>query len=145
MLEGVVMSITYKKGNIFHSRMKYLVCPVNTVGVMGAGLALAFKKKYPCVFSEYKTHCQNGWAIGQILFTEDNVICFPTKIHWRNLSKLKYIDAGLDAFVMLCDGSAAFPALGCGLGGLDFKTQVQPLMESYLENLSYEMEVYLPR
>ena len=71
---------------------------------------------------------------------------FPTKVHWRNPSKIEYIEAGLQKFsATYADKgitSAAFPQLGCGNGGLDWK-QVQPLMEQYLKNLPIPIYIYV--
>lgn len=49
--------ITYVKGDIFSSPSKIIVNTVNTVGVMGKGVALEFKKRYPDMFLSYKSLC----------------------------------------------------------------------------------------
>ncbi len=152
------MSITYKQGNIFDSQMECLVNPVNTVGVMGKGLALEFKRRYPAMFSSYLRLCKNGWLLPGIPVIwssgfEEYVLLFPTKRHWRQPSDLTDIDHGLAFFaahVSSVSGiypikSVAFPAIGCGLGGLDFETQVRPLLDEYLADLLIDVEVYTGR
>lgn len=132
--------ITYLKGDIFSSPAQVLVNTVNTVGVMGKGVALEFKKRYPEMFSAYERVCKaKQLEIGKLFLwkgPEKWVLMFPTKVHWRNPSKIEYIEAGLQKFsATYADKgitSAAFPRLGCGNGGLDWK-QVQPLMEQYLK------------
>lgn len=115
-------------GSIFDCDADALVNPVNTIGVMGRGLALAFKQSFPDVFAAYARACKAKQVeIGKMFVVERAatpryVIHFPTKRHFRYPSKLEYIDAGLtDLAVTLRDrriSSVAIPALGCGLGGL---------------------------
>lgn len=145
--------IVYKKGNIFASKSKVLVNPVNTVGVMGAGLALAFKQNFPTMYKKYRKSCENnGFAIGQLQLINVGsnglrIMNFPTKQHFKNPSKLEYIEAGLQRFVETYKEkeieSIAFPKLGAGLGGLDWELEVKPLMEKYLSDLeSITIEIY---
>lgn len=147
--------ITYKQGNLFDFKMQTLVITVNTVGVMGKGIALECKTRFPEIFNEYKELCERkeivvgqAWSLWNVDDSGYGFLLFPTKKHWRNPSKLIWIEEGLNDFVYKYSSwaieSIAFPALGCGNGGLDFKTQVQPLMEKYLGNLPIEIEVYLP-
>ena len=145
-----------KDGSIFSSKMAALVNPVNTVGVMGAGLALIFKKSFPQNFIEYKKVCNSGELVpGKVhvwrpithnLFEDSQIVVnFPTKKHWKDPSKIEYISAGLDdlarAIVDLEIESIAIPKLGCGLGGLKW-SEVQPLIKSKLENLPIFVELY---
>lgn len=137
------------KGNIFDADVEALVNPVNCVGVMGKGLALQFKKRYPDNFDCYKAACDIGdIKIGQMLSTRPNkvIINFPTKIHWRDKSKLEYIERGLDGLLKLIDQcgikSIAIPPLGCGLGGLKW-SEVKPLIIEYMEP-SVETWIYEP-
>ncbi len=84
--------IEYIRGNIFTSNAKVLVNTVNTVGIMGKGVALEFKKYYPKMYQEYKDLCDNNQLnIGDLhLYKTTNkwILNFPTKKHWRNPSKL---------------------------------------------------------
>lgn len=141
--------IHYIKGDIFESKARVLVNPVNTVGVMGKGLALQFKTRYPKMFTEYKAFCDKGMLyVGELHLWNGNdhdVLNFPTKKHWRNPSKLEYIETGLKQLKKEwkgnINGSIAFTRLGCGCGGLDWK-DVKPLMEKYLKDLPLEIYIY---
>ena len=143
--------ITYLSGDLFESPAKVLVNTVNTVGVMGKGIALKFKRIYPEMFDVYRDHCERGnFEIGHLFLYKTPykwVLNFPTKKHWRSPSKVDYIEAGLKKFRAHCSEmgvtSIAFPELGCGNGELDFETQVKPLMERYLGNLSVPTFIYL--
>lgn len=142
--------IKYLEGDIFDSPAQVIVNTVNTVGVMGKGLALSFKKRYPRMFEGYKRACDNrSLAIGKLmLFYEADhwLLLFPTKQHWRNPSKLEYIEAGLQKFAATYAEksitSIAFPRLGCGNGELNWD-EVRPLMEKYLGNLPIDIYIYL--
>ena len=143
--------ITYLSGDLFQSPAKVLVNTVNTVGVMGKGIALKFKRIYPEMFEAYRNHCERGdFEIGQLfLYKTPNkwILNFPTKKHWRNPSREEYIESGLKKLRARCAEmgmtSIAFPELGCGNGELDFEAQVKPLMERYLGSLSVPTFIYL--
>lgn len=129
-----------KNKNIFNVDAKYLVNPVNCIGVMGKGLALEFKKKYPKMFNTYKLHCNNREINpGHITFIPEGdhvIVLFPTKRHWRDKSKIEDIDNGLKDLTRQIDiilptdnnFSIAIPRIGCGLGGLKWEYQVKPLI-----------------
>jgi O-acetyl-ADP-ribose deacetylase (regulator of RNase III) len=142
--------LTYVSGNLFESPAQVLVNTINIVGVMGKGIAKKFKDIYPEMFEQYQALCENNKLnIGQLwLYKTPNkwVLNFPTKIHWRNPSKVEYIEAGLMKFIENYSKwgihSIAFPPLGCGNGELDFGSQVKPLMESYLKNLPMYSFIY---
>ena len=143
--------IIYVSGDLFHSPAKVLVNTVNTVGVMGKGIALTFKRIYPEMFDVYRNHCEHGrLQIGQLfLYKTPNkwILNFPTKMHWRNPSRVEYVEAGLRKLRASSPSmgmtSIAFPELGCGNGELDFESQVKPLMEHYLRSLSMPTFIYL--
>lgn len=143
--------ITYVNGNLFEAPAKVLVNAVNTVGAMGKGIALEFKRIYPHMFSQYRQFCQNGQlTVGKLyLYRTDHkwVLNFPTKKHWRDPSRLEYLEAGLkkfrDRYRNVGITSIGFPALGCGNGELDYETQVSPLMEEYLGDLPISVFIYL--
>jgi O-acetyl-ADP-ribose deacetylase (regulator of RNase III) len=142
--------IVYVTDNLFNSPAQVLVNTVNTVGVMGKGIALEFKQIYPDMFRKYVDYCELGEIqIGKLLLYKTPhkwVLNFPTKQHWRNPSKPEYIEAGLQKFrlsyVQMGIHSIAFPALGCGNGELDFERQVRPLMEEYLSDLPIDVFIY---
>lgn len=134
--------IEYIEGDIFDSPAQVIVNTVNTVGVMGKGLALSFKNRYPDMFERYKKVCEEGnFRIGNLMlfyYPDHWLMLFPTKENWRNPSKLEYIEKGLQKFVDTYSdkriNSIAFPKLGCGNGDLDWN-DVKPLMEKHLRNL----------
>ncbi len=133
--------ITYLKGDIFSSPAQVLVNTVNTVGVMGKGVALEFKKRYPEMFSAYERVCKaKQLEIGKLFLwkgPEKWVLMFPTKVHWRNPSKIEYIEAGLQKF------SATYADKGITSAAFPRLKQVQPLMEQYLKNLPIPIYIYV--
>lgn len=141
--------IKYVTGNIFDSPTQVIVNPVNTVGVMGKGLAYSFKVRYPNMFSIYQSLCATGkLKIGDIYLHRDNdywILLFPTKRNWRDASNLIYIESGLNTFVRTYKDleitSIAFPKLGCGCGQLNWN-DVKKLMEKYLNSLDIEVLIY---
>ncbi|MCY3878997.1 MAG: macro domain-containing protein [Rhodobacteraceae bacterium] len=143
--------INYTDGDLFESPAKVLVNTVNTCGVMGKGIALRFKKIYPDMFARYREHCENGsLSIGKLLLHKTPhkwILNFPTKEHWRNPSRVEYIEAGLkkfnEKFAIIGATSVAFPMLGCGNGELDFESEVKPLMERYLRALPIPMLIHV--
>ena len=147
---GNMSNLIIKTGNIFTSNMQTLVNPVNCVGVMGKGLALEFKIRYPNMFEEYRNICKAGGLKPSKLHlwkgTDKWVLNFPTKLHWRNKSKLEWIEAGLKEFVRTYKEmgieSIAFPLLGCGNGGLNPR-KVISIMEEYLSKIDIPVEVYV--
>ncbi len=141
-----------KIGNIFESKAQTLVNTVNCVGVMGKGVALEFKKRYPAMFQEYVSLCKKGEVLpGKPYYYSDlsgvSIINFPTKNHWRSPSKLSYIVDGLiwfrDHYQQYKIQSVAFPPLGCGNGGLSWEL-VGPLMYRMLKDIPIEIEIYAP-
>lgn len=143
--------LTYLTTNIFHSPAQTLVNTVNTVGVMGKGIALTFKKLYPDMYKQYRQLCKAGqFDIGQLyVYRTPNkiIVNFPTKKHWRNPSKVDYIEAGLKTFVESYGkygiSSVSFPQLGCGNGELNWDEQVKPVMERYLKDLPIPVYIHL--
>ncbi|MCI6744776.1 macro domain-containing protein [Stecheria intestinalis] len=142
--------IRYIEGDMFKSPAQVLVNTVNTVGVMGKGVALEFKKRYPDMFQAYREVCdKRKLKIGTLmLFYEPDhwVLLFPTKENWRNPSRIEYIEAGLAKFRRTYAEkgitSVAFPRLGCGNGELNW-SDVQPVMEKFLQDLPIDVYVYL--
>lgn len=154
--------ITDTTGDIFKANTEAIVNPVNCVGVMGKGLALEFRKRFPHNFREYKWECDNNLLhTGEMCVTgpyiESNgklfanypmyIINFPTKKHWRNPSKLIYIDEGLITLAKTIEEyeikSIAIPALGVGNGGLDWK-DVRSMIEYRLQNSTAKIIIYNP-
>ena len=131
--------IEFKKGNLLATDAEALINTVNTVGVMGKGIALQFKKAFPENYKAYKKACDEGRVKPGYMFIVEGdsltnpryIINFPTKRHWKEKSKLDDVKAGLSALVedvkKLGIRSVAVPPLGCGLGGLSWN-QVYSLM-----------------
>lgn len=116
-------------GDLFACHADALVNPINIAGAMGAGLALAFRRRYPAMFADYLRRARAGdLAMGEPYLWRGPdgpaVVGFPTKRHWRDSSRWKDIDAGISRLAELVPewglASLAVPALGCGLGGLDW-------------------------
>ena len=144
-------NITLIRGNIFNTKAQTIVNTVNCVGVMGKGIALVFKLRYPQMFDIYKSHCRSKLiGIGKLWLYkgEENdpwVLNFPTKFHWKYPSKIEYIEQGLEKFVATYREkgitSIAFPMLGTNNGGLD-KAEVLPIMQRYLSQCDIPVEIY---
>ena len=151
--EQILENIWIVQGDMFNSDFELLTISVNTVGVMGKGLASRFKYMYPAVYVIYQNLCkEKKLKVGQPFIVdtpelERKFLLFPTKKHWRENSKIEYISKGLDWFLNNYERyqikSAAFPALGCGLGKLKWE-QVGPLMVSKLSKAKIPIEIYLP-
>ena len=143
--------ITYVLGDIFTSPATVLVNTVNTVGVMGKGIAKDFKAYFPEMFKQYQELCESEeLGIGKLFYyrgAHKSVLNFPTKRHWREKSSTSHIEAGLATFIEKYEDysikSIAFPQLGCGNGDLDWESQVRPLMEDYLGGLPIKIYIHL--
>lgn len=143
--------IIVEHGNMFSNRkLEVLVNPVNCVGVMGKGLALTFKNKFPGMYNDYVKRCKtNKFKIGEpYLYRNEgvpDVINFPTKRHWREPSYITDIENGLDYLVNNIDewgiDNIGMPTIGCGLGGLDWQV-VYSLLEEKLGNLKQIFYIY---
>lgn len=148
--------IHYTTGNLLESKADALVNTVNTVGVMGKGIALQFKNMFPNNFKRYAAACKsNELTIGQLLVTEEKsllsgtkiIINFPTKTDWRKPSEYQYIEKGLVELAKFIQDknikSIAIPPLGAGNGGLNW-THIKQLLEQYLSNIDCNIYVYQP-
>jgi O-acetyl-ADP-ribose deacetylase (regulator of RNase III) len=141
--------LIYRRTSVLESTAQTLVNTVNCVGVMGKGIAQAFKESEPGMFDAYRKICDSRLLEPGKLWIwqglEHWVLNFPTKVHWRSPSKLEWIEAGLDKFVQQYEAKGireiSFPRLGCGNGGLDWE-DVRPLMEHYLSDLSIPVFVH---
>jgi O-acetyl-ADP-ribose deacetylase (regulator of RNase III) len=145
--------IMYTNGNLLEANAEALVNTVNTVGVMGRGIALQFKQAYPENFRAYEAACKRGEVQpGRMLVVQTHrltnpryIINFPTKRHWRGKARLEDIEAGLPALIAAVRersiSSIAVPPLGCGNGGLAWG-EVRPRIEAAFAELS-EVRVLL--
>jgi O-acetyl-ADP-ribose deacetylase (regulator of RNase III) len=148
--------LQFQQGDLLHAPAQALVNTVNTVGIMGKGIALQFKEAFPSNYKVYADACKrNELAPGKLLAVEDHnlelgrklIINFPTKTHWRQPSRYEYIEQGLAALKNLIKEkdikSIAVPPLGCGNGGLDWD-KVKPMITEYLGDLPANVIVYEP-
>ncbi|MFJ2111222.1 MULTISPECIES: macro domain-containing protein [unclassified Streptomyces] len=144
------------EGDLLAADVDALVNAVNTVGVMGKGIASQFKRAWPENFEAYAQACRAGEVRPGVMFVYDRgasaapryVVNFPTKRHWRSASRPEDVRQGLQDLrrVIVESGirSIAVPPLGCGLGGLDW-ADVQPMIVSALGDLpDVEIRVYAP-
>jgi len=139
-------------GDIFQSDAQTLVNTVNCVGVMGKGVALEFKKRWPRMMQDYAERCKEKQVKPGVpyLYTDmlgTSIVNFPTKDHWRAASRLADIEKGLSIFVESYKTwnvtSVAFPPLGCGNGGLEWEI-VGPIMYKMLSKLDIPVEIFAP-
>ncbi|MDR0932082.1 MAG: macro domain-containing protein [Victivallales bacterium] len=148
--------IEYKSGDIFDADTEAIVNTVNCVGVMGRGLALQFKNRFPDNFAAYESLCKRKAVMpGKMFVYETNdminhkyIINFPTKRHWRGVSRIEDIESGLIDLVKVIKDknitSIAIPPLGSGLGGLDWNL-VKSKMDIILRTLSdVRIDIYQP-
>jgi len=139
------------EGDLLKSNMHALVNTVNTVGIMGKGVALEFKKRYPAMYLDYVKRCdRHEVKLGEpyVYQADDHLIVnFPTKQHWRSVSRLSDIVAGLEYL----EGhykdweirSLAVPPLGCGNGQLEWRV-IGPILLRHLRRLAIPVELYAP-
>jgi len=154
--EGVFIMIEFTKGNLLEADVEALVNTVNTVGVMGKGIALQFRQAFPENYEAYRKACKRGEVkIGKMFVVATGrltnpryVINFPTERHWRNKSRLEDIKKGLEDLVRVVKEkdirSIAIPPLGCGFGGLRWE-EVRPLIVKAFESLpDVQVLIYEP-
>lgn len=153
--------LTYiKGGNILQENTEAIVNPVNCVGIMGKGLALEFKKRYPKNFIAYKEAAKDRQIRLGRVFVCDNwvfdgeegknpryIINFPTKYHWSDKSSLNHISDGIWDLMHVVHqyriNSISIPALGCGLGGLDWQ-DVKDIFDNQLDVLDADVRIFEP-
>lgn len=145
--------IKYTTGNIIEANTEAVVNTVNTVGVMGKGIALAFKKAFPNNYKIYRKICEDKeFNIGDLLITNTGqlipkyIVNFPTKKHWRGKSKIEFVEIGMQELVKEINSkeikSIAIPPLGCGNGGLNWN-DVKPIILKNLKSLGSKIEVII--
>lgn len=152
------MPITHDPdGNILSSPCQTIICPVNTVGVMGKGLALDMAKHFKGLLFNYRKACATGKLTIDTLWVyplryqeqpDKQILCFPTKEHWKNPSKIEWIDNNLLQIKLyyqeLGITSLAMPKIGAGLGKLNWDTEIRPLVYKHLKDLPIPIVVYGP-
>lgn len=160
------MTISHRTGSIFDSGADALVDPVNCVGTHGKGLALEFARRYPSHVKPFTSSAKRGEIqVGYVnhSFRGNDasprwLLFFPTKMHWCDDSKIEWIESGLrDLCVVVQElnnnspsldeltiRTVAIPALGCGLGGLDWNV-VRPMIDATFEKSAVTALVYGPQ
>jgi O-acetyl-ADP-ribose deacetylase (regulator of RNase III) len=148
--------IAFRQGNLLEADVEAVVNTVNTVGVMGRGIALMFKERFPENYRTYQAACKaREVRTGQMFVTASDelqgprwIINFPTKEHWKAPTRIEWVKSGLADLVRVIQEkgirSIALPPLGCGNGGLQW-SDVRPLIVSALSRLEgVEVVVYEP-
>jgi O-acetyl-ADP-ribose deacetylase (regulator of RNase III) len=137
--------------NIFDTQCQTIVNTVNCVGVMGKGIALEMKNRYPDMFEKYKTFCDNKLIdIGKLWLYKNPddkwILNFPTKTHWRYQSEYDYIEKGMQKFIETYKDknikSIAFPMLGCSNGGLNEEKVLEIMMKYFSKCDELIIEIY---
>jgi len=145
-------NVTVVVGDLFESKAQTWVNTVNTVGVMGKGIALGFRKRFPEMFEDYRRRCDRGEvALGRPYLYERPelpwILNFPTKDHWRSPARLDAIEQGLGHLLVNYRHwgveSLAVPPLGCGEGQLEWAV-VGPTLFRWLERLEVPVELFAP-
>lgn len=145
-------NVTATVGDLFRSDSQTLVNTINCVGVMGKGIALGFKKRFPEMFKDYEDRCSSGLVrLGRPYLFKSIIapwiLNFPTKDHWRSVSRIEDIVRGLDYihdhYKEWGISSLAVPPLGCGNGQLDWEV-VGPTLYRSLSRLDIAVELYAP-
>lgn len=143
--------IEYTDTTVFNVNAQTIVNTINCIGIMGSGLALEFKLRFPEMYEDYVKRCEKKEVkIGKpYLYRNDPnlwVMNFPTKYHWKYPSKIEWIEQGLEYFVSNYKRggitSIAFPKLGSSHGGLDWN-EVKSVMEKYLKDVDIKIYICL--
>lgn len=149
--------LDFVEGDFFDFDADIRINTVNCVGIMGAGVAFAFKNKFPEMFTDYVSLCKRGlilpgrpvvWKGFDVYGKAVEIINFPTKDHWRNKSKYEYIETGLIWLSQYLNNkkgmTVTLPALGCGHGGLDWIV-VKKMIEDFLSQNDNKILIFSPQ
>ena len=151
------MTVILKSGDLLKERPEAIVNTVNCVGVMGKGIALQFKQRWPQNFKAYEAACKHKEVKPGKMFIYDLgewekprfIINFPTKVHWRGDSKIEYIKSGLRDLVRQVERlkirSIALPPLGCGSGGLDWSDVKRLIFAAFEKHPEIEVDLFEPK
>ena len=139
-------------GDLFTSKAQTFVNTVNCVGIMGKGIALEFKKRFPDMFKDYEERCKRkevrlGRPYLYATMLPPHILNFPTKDHWRSVTNLADLERGLEYLLTHYKEwgitSIAVPPLGCGEGQLEWRV-VGPTLYRYLSRMDIPVELYAP-
>lgn len=147
-----------KDGDLFTVPADILINPVNRMGISGAGLAKEFKRRFPAHDAQWKKNCEFAMPLNELFFVLDaglsaRICYFPTKHLPRDVvSDTALIEGGLQFLKKACDEAPMrkqrvinMPALGCGLGGLDFEGVIKPLIIDSFQNEPYTINLFEPK
>jgi len=143
--------IEYSSTTVFNTTMQTIVNTINCVGIMGRGLALDFRLRYPGMYEDYRIRCNEKKVNIGIPYVYNGydpllILNFPTKLDWKHQSKIEWIEKGLIYFVNNYEKekilSIAFPKLGTNSGGLRWN-DVKSLMENYLNKIKIPVQICL--
>lgn len=151
------MTVTIKSGDLLKANSDAIVNTVNCVGIMGKGIALQFKQRWPENFKAYADACDHKEIEPGKMFIYDFgewgkprfIINFPTKAHWREDSKIEYIENGLRDLVLQVERlgikSIALPPLGCGNGGLDWHVVKRLVLDAFRSHTQIQVDLFEPK
>ena len=150
--ESGASMVKFVSGNLFDSKAPVWVNAVNGQGVMGAGIAIEFKKRFPAMFEDYKARCKRGeihlGVVTHFVEGERTIVNVPTKFHWRDDSTVEGVERGVKALVVEARRHGwkhiALCALGCGLGGIPWVDMRGVLRDQLLQLEDAEIEIYEP-
>lgn len=147
-------SFHMRSGNILDDDADVLVCPTNSLGVMGKGLAKQFRERFKGLFIKYQRHCKNHDLNDMVPFVdrrsiEPTIYCLHTKRHWREDSSRPIVGRGFRKLITWCVeneiATVAIPELGCGNGNLSFEEDVFPIIKQVLSTVAEPLEVRIYR
>ncbi|HKV28849.1 MAG TPA: macro domain-containing protein [Candidatus Acidoferrales bacterium] len=151
------MTVMIKSGDLLKENSEAIVNTVNCVGVMGKGIALQFKQRWPQNFEAYAAACDRKEIRPGKMFIYDSgewarprfIINFPTKVHWRGDSKIEYIEKGLSDLVLQVERlgikNIALPPLGCGNGGLDWNDVKRLVLIAFEGHGQVHVDLFEPK
>lgn len=151
------MAVTLKSGDLLKDKSEAITNTVNCVGVMGKGIALQFKQRWPRNFKAYADACKHkGIKPGKVFIYDMGqweepryIINFPTKAHWRGDSKIEYVESGLRDLIEQVERlgikSVALPPLGCGNGGLEWNKVKRVILEAFKNHPDIQVNLFEPK
>lgn len=151
------MSVVLKSGDLLKDSSEAVVNTVNCVGVMGKGIALQFKQRWPQNYKAYADACKYKQVKPGKVFIHDMgqwaepryIINFPTKVHWRGDSKIEYIESGLRDLIAQAERlgikSIALPPLGCGNGGLEWSGVKRVIFDAFEDHPDIQVKLFEPK
>ncbi len=141
------MPTTFVKGDLFHTEgLRNYAQGCNCAGRMDAGIAVAFRKRWPRMFDEYASRCTDGrFHLGDVfvwLEGDETVYNLAIQEHWKKKSQLSALTRALRKMLELATTAGiekiGVPRIGTGLGGLDW-----PRVRKVLHEIGEETPISL--